>query len=171
MAKRALSDGEANILKPGDNYTIVAWGRMVHEAMTAAGQLAELGINAEVIDARSLQPLDTDTIVADLSGSVGTLIVDGATGSSSLSMNNLLRVGINTGSDGTVTARNNGSILVGSDAFIGGDVGGLGGAGALNVESGGMVDVAGTIRVYTTGSLVLDGGGTVEAASIIIDDD
>lgn len=55
--------GQANVCRQGDDVTIVAWGRMVGEAMTAANTLAENGIEAEVIDPRTLVPLDLDTIV------------------------------------------------------------------------------------------------------------
>ena len=55
--------GEANIVRAGSNYTIVALGRMVHEALKAAEQLKEFGVDAEVIDPRSLQPFDTGTVV------------------------------------------------------------------------------------------------------------
>tara|TARA_B100000315_G_scaffold235129_1_gene249762 strand:- start:546 stop:1286 length:741 start_codon:yes stop_codon:yes gene_type:complete len=58
--------GKANIVRPGENYTIVTWGRMVHEAITAAEQLARSGLDAEVIDARSLQPFDTETVIASV---------------------------------------------------------------------------------------------------------
>jgi pyruvate dehydrogenase E1 component beta subunit len=55
--------GQANIVRPGSNFTLVAMGRMVHEALAAAEQLKEVGIDTEVIDPRSLQPFDTATIV------------------------------------------------------------------------------------------------------------
>jgi pyruvate/2-oxoglutarate/acetoin dehydrogenase E1 component len=55
--------GEANIIRPGTNFTLLAMGRMVHEALAAAEQLKEVGIDTEVIDPRSLQPFDTDTVV------------------------------------------------------------------------------------------------------------
>jgi len=55
--------GKANIVRPGTNYTIVAMGRMVHEAMKAAEKLKAFGIDAEVIDPRTLQPFDTETVV------------------------------------------------------------------------------------------------------------
>ena len=47
----------------GKDVTVVGWGRMVNEALTAADQLAADGIDVEVIDPRTLQPLDTATIV------------------------------------------------------------------------------------------------------------
>ena len=55
--------GQANIVRPGSNFTLVAMGRMVHEALAAAEQLKEVGIDTEVIDPRSLQPFDTATVV------------------------------------------------------------------------------------------------------------
>jgi acetoin:2,6-dichlorophenolindophenol oxidoreductase subunit beta len=55
--------GKARIARPGTNLTIVATGRMVPEAMEAAETLMADGIDAEVIDPRSLQPLDIPAIV------------------------------------------------------------------------------------------------------------
>ena len=60
----AVPLGVANVLRPGNDLTIVTYGRMVAEVMTAAEQLAADGIDVEVIDPRTLQPLDTATIVA-----------------------------------------------------------------------------------------------------------
>lgn len=56
--------GVANVVRSGNDVTIVAWGRMVHEATAVAEKLAGDGIQCEVIDPRTLQPLDIDTIVA-----------------------------------------------------------------------------------------------------------
>jgi pyruvate dehydrogenase E1 component beta subunit len=56
--------GQANISRPGADVTIVAYARMANEALVAAETLAAEGIDCEVIDLRTLQPLDTDTIVA-----------------------------------------------------------------------------------------------------------
>jgi pyruvate/2-oxoglutarate/acetoin dehydrogenase E1 component len=58
--------GKADIKRAGDQVTIVTWGPMVHEALAAAEQLAADGIAAEVIDIRSLVPLDMDTILASV---------------------------------------------------------------------------------------------------------
>jgi 2-oxoisovalerate dehydrogenase E1 component len=55
--------GEADVKRPGRDVTIVATSRMVHLALTAAAELARQGIEAEVIDPRTLKPLDTGTIV------------------------------------------------------------------------------------------------------------
>lgn len=59
--------GSARIRRPGKDCTIVALGLMVQRALDAADRLAAAGIDAEVIDVRSLVPLDTQTIL----GSVG----------------------------------------------------------------------------------------------------
>lgn len=56
--------GVANVVRSGNDVTVVAWGRMVHEATAVAEKLADDGIQCEVIDPRTLQPLDIDTIVA-----------------------------------------------------------------------------------------------------------
>jgi pyruvate dehydrogenase E1 component beta subunit len=58
--------GQARIARPGDDITIVAFGRMVPESLAAAEQLAAEGISCEVVDPRTLQPLDTDTITASV---------------------------------------------------------------------------------------------------------
>jgi acetoin:2,6-dichlorophenolindophenol oxidoreductase subunit beta len=55
--------GTANVLRAGSDVTVVGWGRMVNEALTVANTLAGDGIDVEVIDPRTLQPLDTATIV------------------------------------------------------------------------------------------------------------
>ncbi|MDA0801247.1 MAG: pyruvate dehydrogenase complex E1 component subunit beta [Proteobacteria bacterium] len=55
--------GKANILRSGSDVTIVAFSIMVGRALEAADRLAEQGISAEVIDLRSIRPLDSATIV------------------------------------------------------------------------------------------------------------
>ena len=55
--------GKANILRSGSDVTIVAFSIMVGRALEAADRLAEQGISAEVIDLRSIRPLDNATIV------------------------------------------------------------------------------------------------------------
>ncbi len=59
----AIPLGEARIAREGADVTVVAWGRMVNESLDVAEQLAGDGIDVEVIDPRTLQPLDTATIV------------------------------------------------------------------------------------------------------------
>ncbi|MFV2001209.1 MAG: alpha-ketoacid dehydrogenase subunit beta [Acidimicrobiia bacterium] len=58
--------GEASVVRPGTDCTIVALALMVPRALDAADQLAERGISAEVIDLRTLVPLDTQTILASV---------------------------------------------------------------------------------------------------------
>jgi pyruvate dehydrogenase E1 component beta subunit len=60
----AVPLGTAATVRPGSDVTVVALGRMVTEALAAADELAAAGIEAEVIDPRSVQPLDSETIVA-----------------------------------------------------------------------------------------------------------
>jgi|TARA_Y100000310_G_scaffold245344_1_gene250313 pyruvate dehydrogenase E1 component beta subunit len=55
--------GSAAVVREGSDATIVASAYMVHEALKVADQLAQEGVEIEVIDPRSLQPLDTDTII------------------------------------------------------------------------------------------------------------
>jgi pyruvate/2-oxoglutarate/acetoin dehydrogenase E1 component len=58
--------GRARVARSGSDVTIVASSRMVHESLKAAEQLAADGIEAEVIDLRTLRPLDRDAIVASI---------------------------------------------------------------------------------------------------------
>jgi transketolase len=56
--------GRANIIREGVDVTIVACGALVYEALEAANQLAETGVDAEVISSPSIKPLDAETISA-----------------------------------------------------------------------------------------------------------
>ncbi len=58
--------GKARIARPGDHVTVVAFSRMVKLALQAAEELARDGISAEVVDLRSLRPLDVATIAASV---------------------------------------------------------------------------------------------------------
>ena len=58
--------GSASVLRRGDNATLVALGLMVPRAMAAAEELADAGIDCTVIDVRSLVPLDTATILREV---------------------------------------------------------------------------------------------------------
>jgi len=58
--------GKAKVLREGTDLTIVSVSRMVHEALAAAEALAPRGISAEVIDLRTVSPLDKETILASL---------------------------------------------------------------------------------------------------------
>jgi pyruvate dehydrogenase E1 component beta subunit len=56
--------GVAEVKKEGDDVTIITHGKMVHVALEAANELAKDGVKAEVLDLRSLRPLDVDAIEA-----------------------------------------------------------------------------------------------------------
>jgi pyruvate/2-oxoglutarate/acetoin dehydrogenase E1 component len=55
--------GEARIHREGEDVTVIATGRLVHEALSAAQQAEEQGISVEVVDPRTLQPLDEAALV------------------------------------------------------------------------------------------------------------
>jgi len=55
--------GKANVTRQGSHVTLIAWGAMWHEADQAAREIEAEGVDVEVIDLRSLQPLDTATLV------------------------------------------------------------------------------------------------------------
>ena len=61
-----LPIGKAKIARAGNDVTIVAWSMGMTYALKAADELAKDGIEAEVIDLRTLKPMDTDTIVASV---------------------------------------------------------------------------------------------------------
>jgi pyruvate dehydrogenase E1 component beta subunit len=58
--------GKARIVRSGGHVTIVSWSNGMSYALKAADELAKEGIEAEVIDLRTLRPMDTDTIVASV---------------------------------------------------------------------------------------------------------
>jgi pyruvate dehydrogenase E1 component beta subunit len=67
--------GKGDIKRAGKDVTIIATGKMVHEALAAAGTLAGEGIEAEVLDPRSLFPLDKELIVKSLEKTHKVLII------------------------------------------------------------------------------------------------
>ena len=67
--------GQANVLRPGRDATVIAVGRMVVEAMTAAEELAKDGTEVEVIDVRTVQPLDSATILDSVRRTNRALVV------------------------------------------------------------------------------------------------
>jgi len=68
--------GVADVKREGDDVTIVAISRMVHQALAAADVLSSEGIEAEVIDPRTLSPLDEETILNSVAKTHRLLIVD-----------------------------------------------------------------------------------------------
>jgi len=68
--------GRAEVKREGSDVTIVAVSLMVQKALAAAEQLAESGISAEVVDPRTLVPLDKDTILGSVEKTGRVVIVD-----------------------------------------------------------------------------------------------
>ena len=66
LPKEALPVGKARIARAGRDATVVTYSAMVHEALAAADELATEGWEIEVIDLRSIKPLDTDTVLASV---------------------------------------------------------------------------------------------------------
>jgi pyruvate/2-oxoglutarate/acetoin dehydrogenase E1 component len=68
--------GEANVARPGDDLTIVSIGKGVPDALAAAETLSADGIEAEVVDLRTLRPLDIDTVLASVAKTNRLLAVE-----------------------------------------------------------------------------------------------
>jgi len=70
--------GKANVVREGSDVTILSYGLMVHTAVKAAEELEKNGVKAEVIDLRTLVPLDIDTILASVKKTNRVIIVQEA---------------------------------------------------------------------------------------------
>lgn len=68
--------GPARVVREGRDLTIVATSQMVTEAVTAAATLAEMGISAEIVDPRSIRPLDEATILASIRKTSRLIVAD-----------------------------------------------------------------------------------------------
>jgi pyruvate dehydrogenase E1 component beta subunit/2-oxoisovalerate dehydrogenase E1 component beta subunit len=66
LPTEALPAGKARVARPGRDLTIVAYSAMLHEALAVAEELAGEGTEVEVIDLRTVKPLDTDTVIASV---------------------------------------------------------------------------------------------------------
>ena len=66
--------GKADVKRPGRDVTVVTWSKMLGVALGAAEKLAAEGIEAEIVDLRTLSPLDTETILASVR-KTGRLVV------------------------------------------------------------------------------------------------
>ena len=67
--------GQARVVKPGTDCTVVATGRMVNEAVEAAEMLEAANVSIEVIDPRTLSPLDMDTILTSVKKTSRAVVV------------------------------------------------------------------------------------------------
>lgn len=70
--------GRAALRRPGKDVSLITYGGALGKTMNAATQLAEQGVEAEVIDLRSLRPLDTETIFASLAHTHRAVIIEEA---------------------------------------------------------------------------------------------
>jgi acetoin:2,6-dichlorophenolindophenol oxidoreductase subunit beta len=68
--------GEARVVREGRDLTIVTLSQMVHKSVLAADRLAEQGIDAEVVDLRTLVPLDRQTVLSSVRKTGRLLMVD-----------------------------------------------------------------------------------------------
>ncbi len=62
----ALPAGKARVAREGRDMTIVTYGAMLHESLAVAEELATEGIEIEVVDLRTVKPIDTDTVLASV---------------------------------------------------------------------------------------------------------
>ena len=67
--------GTARVARPGTDVTLISWGRQVHDCVAVADDLAADGIDAEVLDLRSLVPLDTDAVLGSVARTRRAVIV------------------------------------------------------------------------------------------------
>src|SRR5438874_13026963 len=58
--------GKARVHREGEDVTVIATGRLVHEALAAANEAEKNGVSVEVVDPRTLQPLDEDALVSSV---------------------------------------------------------------------------------------------------------
>jgi pyruvate dehydrogenase E1 component beta subunit len=72
----AIPLGKAHVMRKGTDVTVVGFSRMALVALKAAEQLSKEGVSAEVIDARSLSPLDEETILESVSRTRHLVVVD-----------------------------------------------------------------------------------------------
>ncbi len=66
LPKEAMPIGKARVVRPGRDLSIVTYSAMVHEALTVAEEFSANGFEIEVVDLRTVKPLDTDTVLASV---------------------------------------------------------------------------------------------------------
>ncbi|MCK9480777.1 MAG: pyruvate dehydrogenase complex E1 component subunit beta [Bacteroidia bacterium] len=70
--------GKANIVKTGNDVTVVSFGKMMHVAQDATNELAKNGIDVELIDLRTVRPIDYDTVIESIKKTNRLVIVEEA---------------------------------------------------------------------------------------------
>ena len=74
----AIPFGEANVVREGKHATIVTYGLMVHRSLEAAATLAREGVEVEIVDLRTLSPIDMDTVLDSVTKTGRLISVDEA---------------------------------------------------------------------------------------------
>ena len=67
--------GKANVVRHGQGLTVIVWGAMLYEVLDAANQAASQGVDCEVVDLRTLWPLDIDTVIESVKKTGRVVIV------------------------------------------------------------------------------------------------
>jgi pyruvate dehydrogenase E1 component beta subunit len=67
--------GKASVVRAGTDVTVLAWGAMLYEAIAAVDEAAKLGVDCEIVDLRTLWPVDIETIVESVRKTGRVLVV------------------------------------------------------------------------------------------------
>src|SRR5699024_3387582 len=70
--------GKADVKRDGSDVTLIAYGAMVHSCLRAADELEEKGVSAEVIDLRTISPVDYETIISSVEKTNHAVVVQEA---------------------------------------------------------------------------------------------
>jgi pyruvate dehydrogenase E1 component beta subunit len=84
--------GRAAIVRPGSDVTLVSWGWAAARTLEAAAILADAGVDAEVIDLRTLRPLDTETVLESVARTHRAVVIDEGWRSGSLAAEVVARI-------------------------------------------------------------------------------
>jgi len=95
--------GRADIARHGEDATVVAWGWMRHVALEAAAELGSEDVQIEVIDPRTIAPMDWPTIVSSASRTGRLVVVEEGPITGSVAAEVVARVAESTGGDVTVS--------------------------------------------------------------------
>lgn len=71
--------GKAKVVREGSDVTVISYSKQVHEAVSVADKLAKEGISVEVVDLRTISPLDTETVLASVAKTGRAVVVHEAT--------------------------------------------------------------------------------------------
>jgi len=88
----AVPIDKAAVRRAGTDVSLVTYGGTLYKCLEAAGELAKAGVQAEVVDLRSLRPLDTDTVLASVRKTHRAVVVDEGWRSGSLSAEVMARI-------------------------------------------------------------------------------